>query len=109
MDSHPVGEYSGFAAEQFLDRREEKMALDDEVVRHTLLWLAEGLTTAADELFQQPRAQCSNCGHDRRDHAVGGDADNPSPWPCNFPHSRGAPAILCYCVDYQPMADGETE
>jgi hypothetical protein len=38
---------------------------------------------------------------------VNGDADNPTPWPCNFPHSRGAPAILCYCGDYEPMREDE--
>jgi len=83
------------------------MTLDDEVVRHTLLWLAEGLSTAADAMFPVLQAPCATCGHDRRDHVVAGDADNPSPWPCNFPHSRGAPAILCYCADYQPLADEE--
>lgn len=81
------------------------MALDDEAVRHTLLWLIEGMASAADDAAQAPRTPCSNCGHDRRDHVVGGDADNPSPWPCNFPHSRGAPAILCYCGDYEPMRE----
>lgn len=86
------------------------MSLDDEVVRHTLLWLAEQVTfdpvAAAIGNYDRP-APCATCGHDRSDHAVGGDADNPSPWPCNFPHSRGAPAILCYCGDYQPLADEE--
>jgi len=82
------------------------MALDDEAVRHTLLWLAErvvDLTPPSPSMLPMNLAPCVTCGHDRRDHVVGGDADNPSPWPCNFPHSRGAPAIICYCGDYEPM------
>lgn len=88
------------------------MALDDEAVRHTLLWLSEQVVLI--EPFAKGigaigyhSAPCSTCGHDRRDHVVGGDADNPTPWPCNFPHSRGAPAIICYCGDYQPLTDEE--
>jgi hypothetical protein len=77
----------------------------DEEVRHTLLWLCEGWANAVDEINLFQHAPCATCGHDRRDHVVAGDADNPSPWPCNFPHSRGAPAILCYCGDYEPMRE----
>jgi hypothetical protein len=85
------------------------MALDDEAVRQTLLWLCEEQTAwdgIESNMFQAP---CATCGHDRRDHVVGGDADNPTPWPCNFPHSRGAPAILCYCGDYEPMREDPDE
>ena len=88
------------------------MALDDEATRHTLLWLAQQLVPLNEVIkFQESpiEAPCATCSHGRSDHSVGGDADNPSPWPCNFPHSRGAPAILCYCADYTPMADGDTE
>jgi hypothetical protein len=81
------------------------MSLDDEAVRHTLLWLAEEATLWEDVEGVKSPARCATCGHSRSDHAVGGDADNPSPWPCNFPHSRGAPAILCYCGDYQPLTE----
>jgi hypothetical protein len=43
----------------------------DEEVRYTLMWLAEGMTTAADEMFQAaPRSPCATCGHDRRDHVM---------------------------------------
>ena len=82
------------------------MSLDDEAVRHTLLWIVEEMMLD-DVLDEGPRAPCSKCKHDRRDHVVNGDADNPTPWPCNFPHSRGAPAILCYCGDYEPMREDE--
>jgi hypothetical protein len=81
------------------------VSLDLEAVRLTLLWLCE--RDLSNGGVGMPIALCANCGHDRYDHAVGGDADNPSPWPCNFPHSRGAPAILCYCGDYQPSGGDE--
>ena len=83
------------------------MALEDEAVRHTLLWLAERMEALTPRSMSMlpPGAPCSKCGHDRGDHVVGGDADNPTPWPCNFPHTRGAPAILCYCGDFEPMED----
>lgn len=77
------------------------MVLEDEAIRHTLLWLAAQVTTEVG----MPWALCTTCGHGRQDHVVAGDADDPTPWPCNFPHSRGAPAILCYCGDYQPPKD----
>lgn len=86
------------------------MALDDEAVRHTLLWLTEQQTIELERAQQYLfpfLVLCATCGHDRTDHVVGGDADNPSPWPCNFPHTRGAPAILCYCADYQPLTDDQ--
>ena len=109
MDRQPVGEYTGLAAEQFLnqqDQPKEVRRIDDYALRRTLLWLAERvemLTTHSPSMLPFTSAPCTTCGHDRRDHAVGGDADNPSPWPCTFPLLRGAPDILCTCGDYQPL------
>ncbi len=71
----------------------------------SLLWLAEMTLPLYEhtELARVVVAPCAKCRHDRSHHAVGGDADNPSPWPCTFPQSLGAPARLCTCPDYEPL------
>jgi hypothetical protein len=76
-------------------------------VRATLLWLAELLIPlyAQAELAIIHVAPCVSCGHDRTHHRVGGDADDPTPWPCTFPQLMGAPASLCTCQDYETMRE----
>jgi hypothetical protein len=50
---------------------------------------------------------CTTCGHGRRAHVVNGDADDPTPWPCEYPKVMGAPSALCTCRDYQPMSEDD--
>ena len=76
----------------------------DEDVRKALLWLAEQVERALlpPSLRDAPSYDiCDRCGHNRHHHVVGGDADNPTPWPCAYP--RHGPVVLCDCEDYRPM------
>ena len=82
--------------------------MDEEELRATLLWLIEREDAVKqwNEFYQPPgMSPCSTCGHERAAHVVGGDADNPQPWPCKYPKILGAPHGLCRCLDYQPMSE----
>lgn len=74
--------------------------MTEDELRRMLLWLAE-----CDEEEDSPPFPCGTCGHSRYAHEVGGDADNPEPWPCLYPKYIGAPVALCTCADYEPMRD----
>lgn len=77
--------------------------LDLTQIADTLLWLAERTDIAAShaDVFVLGDPMCAACGHGRSSHVVGGDADNPQPWPCAYPKSAmGAPHALCRCNDY---------
>lgn len=72
--------------------------LDLTEIGETLLWLMEHVDIGLPDLNLDPL--CEACGHGRMSHVVGGDADNPQPWPCVYPKSLGAPHALCRCNDY---------
>lgn len=77
-------------------------------VRLTLLWLAKRL----DEIDKAAGGgdpflvhnPCGHCGHSRYAHVVDGSADDPTPWPCEYPRILGGPVALCYCEDFVPMS-----
>ena len=79
--------------------------MTDDQVRQTLLWLAEQVEKVQERGGPLWLDACAACGHSRRAHSVGGDADNPMPWPCEYPKHLGAPTWLCTCPDYQPVRD----
>jgi hypothetical protein len=79
--------------------------MDD--VQRTLLWLAERIdvvdhASGGGDPFAVPHP-CATCGHTRYAHVVNGDADNPQPWPCEYPKILGAPVALCDCPDFEPL------
>lgn len=80
--------------------------LTDTEIRLSLLWLAERIETV-DRVSgggsPQTHMPCAGCGHSRYEHIVGGDADDPQPWPCTYPKLQTAPAALCNCPDFQPL------
>jgi len=86
------------------------VALEDWQVK-VLLWLAERTDGSLPIVttYQPKPSPCYTCGHDRQAHVVGGDADDPTPWPCMYPQILGAPQRLCDCEDFQPQQSDAPE
>jgi hypothetical protein len=85
--------------------------MDEQDVQRSLVWLAERLdqvdkAAGGGDPFLVHHA-CATCGHSRYAHVVGGDADSPEPWPCEFPKILGAPVGLCDCPDFEPLVDDD--
>ena len=74
----------------------------NEELRAVLVWLCE---RANQQVTTGYVAYCRTCGHELSADRIAGDADNPSPWPCDFPKIMGAPHALCLCTDYVPMSE----
>jgi hypothetical protein len=64
----------------------ERLTDDVEQLRLSLLWLIERSMEA--------HVPCDNCGHDITDHV---DDEGQL---CLFPATRGAPFVLCRCIQY---------